>query len=176
MAEARESTDAANPGSGGLFDREIDPPPGLARARGFGAPRPIQHFQRLLANPFLAAAGMIGWAAVLRKAFDYDRIDLVVLVFLLVFPVFYLFQFHCLDCGATASILWWRSHQCVDVARRRAAGRGRWLRGPSPMVQTVLWVIFFLVAVLLGTFPHRRFEARRRHEAPRVDRPWRTSR
>jgi hypothetical protein len=152
MATTQESADMANPGPAGLFDREIDLDPARVRA---GRPRrshgaiPIQRFQRLLANPFLGATGIVAWVALMRKVVEYQRIDLTVVVLLLVVPLGYLFQYHCLDCGATALVTRWRSHRCAAVELRRASGRGRFLHGPTPMVQTVLWVFFLFICLVI---------------------------
>ncbi len=148
MATTRESANGANPGPAGLFDRDIDPPPAPARRRPFRLSLetdypPIQRFQRLVANPFLAVFGFVAWLGLLRVVTYYERVEPTVLVLFLGLPLVYLFQFHCLDCGGTARLSRWRAHRCAAVEYRRAQNRPRFPRGPAPPLQTVLWMLAF---------------------------------
>jgi hypothetical protein len=138
-----------------MFDRDIDPPPAPARRGLFRRllerdHPPIQRFQRLVANPFLAVFGFIAWLGLLRVVSYYERVEPTVLVVFLVLPLAYLFQFHCLDCGTTARLSRWRAHRCAAVEHRRAQNRPRFLRGPAPPLQTVLWMLAFAFVSVLA--------------------------
>jgi hypothetical protein len=152
MATTPESAAATDPAPAGMFDRDLDPSPALAQSqrsrRRQRREPPIQRYQRLLANPFLAAAGLVGWIALVRLALRSERIDYIGASIVLLVPLGSLLQFHCLDCGKTAGLWRWRSHCCEAVQMRRATGRGRWFRGPAPPAQTFLWLLVFGGAVV----------------------------
>jgi hypothetical protein len=110
----------------------------------------------LVANPFLGLVGLVAWFAAVRTWVFNETPSLSTIVLcglgavLVVRP---LFQYHCLDCGRTGRLTRWREHACERVIARYLAGRPRRLRGPTPGVQTFLWILLSLagaVAVLAG--------------------------
>jgi hypothetical protein len=124
-----------------LFDRDLDPlPPRRVVLRA----EEIEGFQRVVVNPFLAVLGWLAWAFVLGWALRAGN----PLVFLLSLPWFLgpsrLFQFHCLDCGATGWYGRLDRHACAGVVARREVGSmGRWPL--DPRLQMRLW--FFTLAL-----------------------------
>jgi hypothetical protein len=134
-----------------LHDREIDPPRG-----GRFAPGPRGHslapYQRLVANPFLAAGVVCGAIFLIQTSLAWKRLDLfgAALFAILVTP--FLFQYHCLDCGQTGHLTRASRHACPIVELRVLNSQGRLVRGPSPAIQTKLWLAVLLVFVLLFLF------------------------
>jgi hypothetical protein len=135
------------------YDPEFDPPGGLSLGRPvFDMPH---HYQRLVANPFLALLSIVANLALLqavtaRGAPDSSWLPWLALATCTVLLfVWQLPQYHCLDCGATDQLRNWREHECEAVKLRRAMGRPRRLRGPTPNVQTVLW---FYAAIVCAIF------------------------
>jgi hypothetical protein len=125
-------------------DRQLDPP---ARAiAGNGRRLLPQECQRLVANPFLAIFGLIGWFALMRQALAVRSLPLFGFALLSLGVVILLPQYHCLDCGATGLLIRWKSHACESVRLRQECGQARRIRGPNPWVQTVLWC--YLLAAL----------------------------
>jgi hypothetical protein len=103
-----------------------------------------------VANPFLAMAAAVGWYALIRQVLRARRLDLFFPALASLVLVAFLFQYHCLDCGATGRLQRWRAHECGRVRARRAEGRSLRLPLPSPPAQTALW----LSALALGAFYH----------------------
>lgn len=120
-----------------------------------------ESYQRLLANPFLGAFGFIAWIAALGWLLGFrDRVGPLMIPILGVgavvafFLPFRLFQYHCLDCGATGRLWAWRRHICHASAERRRLGRPRRFRWPSPPGQLLLW-FWFLAYVVPMIWPFR---------------------
>ena len=114
-----------------------------------------ESYLRLVANPFLGLFGLIVWLGALDwivvkgGAGPFGLLALVLtLASLGLLPA--LFQYHCLDCGATGRLSRWRKHICPRSAARRFAGRPRRLRGPTPPVQVVLWLWGLMALTLLA--------------------------
>lgn len=117
-------------------------------------------YLRIVANPFLGLAGLVGWLILLRLVLLKLRripelfaplLPAVVVVFLaLLWITPALFHFHCLDCGRTGRLSRWRLHSCPRSSWRRASGRARRLRGPTPFVQIVLWLWALLTLALIA--------------------------
>jgi hypothetical protein len=124
----------------GVHDHQLDNVPRRGRR---GVPSRAA-YQRLIANPFLAVCGLIGWLVLTRWTLDSGELILFLPALASVFLLFFLLQYHCLDCGRTGRLLRWHDHACTRVVARQVSGRPRRLRGPSPTVQTVLW--FFAIA------------------------------
>ena len=135
---ARDPEFGATAGLGGL---ELDHSP--------------ESYQRLLANPLLGLAAILGWLGVMRALFGgfagpLTPMALVLMVAALVLLPS-LFHFHCLDCGRTGRLRSWKGHMCARVAERRMEGRARRIRGPSPTTQLIFWFWGLMaVAVLFG--------------------------
>src|SRR5262249_13185234 len=121
-----------------------------------------ESYLRLVANPFLAASAGLAWlwflfhvvAEFVSMRSPFTPVVALVMVGLLALIV-PLFQYHCLDCGATGRLSRWRRHICMVSASRRERGRPRRLRGPSPPAQVVLWFWFVLTAGILATWAAR---------------------
>ncbi|MBX6312776.1 MAG: hypothetical protein IRY99_07660 [Isosphaeraceae bacterium] len=118
---------------------------------------PPEYYLRLVANPFLGLFGLLVWLGVVGWLYSRAEIRggplapivaLVSVMYLALVPR--LFQYHCLDCGRTDRLSRWREHTCPNSVARRAAGRPRRLRGPSPPLQVVLWLwILLLLSIWL---------------------------
>jgi hypothetical protein len=117
-------------------------------------------YLRLLANPFLALAGFVGWALAANwlRSLLAHKPDLIgplapILTVLMLAALFglvpRLFRVHCLDCGRTLPQSRWREHTCVLSNLRRQSARPRRLRGPTPFVQDVLWIWFLALGLIL---------------------------
>jgi hypothetical protein len=130
-----------------LHDPEVDPPAFRLTPRWDGRPD-LAPYQRLVANPFLAAAALVGWFAATRAAIEAKSLKLFLLVAAAGLLIPLLLQFHCLDCGRTGHVVMSATHACPRVEERRRSGRPRWFRGPTPIAQTKIWL--FVLAVLGG--------------------------
>jgi hypothetical protein len=130
-------------------DPEFDPPrrPGPRPSRPPFLP---QEYQRLVANPFLALVGLIAWVAAFRWALIRRSLAEVGIALLGLVAVFFLLQYHCLDCGATGLLYRWKSHACECVRARQEADRVRRFRGPNPVLQTVFWGYLLAGAAVLA--------------------------
>jgi hypothetical protein len=114
-------------------------------------------YLRLVANPFLGLLGLAVWFSSLRWVIGVLRKSpeligpltpiLAALFLASLALVGGLFQYHCLDCGGTGRLGRWPEHRCPISSQRRREGRSRWLRGPTPPVQVLLWLIALAVAV-----------------------------
>jgi hypothetical protein len=109
-----------------------------------------QRYQRLVANPFLALCGLATWLLALEWVIQQDRFDRTWPIFLSLFGLPFLLQYHCLDCGATGSFLRWRQHACAAVRQRWTMHRPRRWRGPSPSIQLLLWFYGILMAGIIA--------------------------
>lgn len=111
----------------------------------------VEHYQRLVANPFLGILGVLAWFLATRYVLSHATQVLAIpgLVLLLgsLFVLPRLFQYHCRDCGASGPLTRWRDHCCPIVEERWRLNRPRSWRGPLPFVQVVLW---FYVLLALG--------------------------
>lgn len=131
-------------------DPELDPPRSRSsRETGWPPPRP-QDYQRLVANPFLAFAGLVVWFAAMSEALAIRNLPLVALAFVSIVLVARLLHYHCLDCGTTGNLRGWRSHACEAVRMRRHTGQVRRFRGPNPVMQTLLWLYFLAIMAILA--------------------------
>jgi hypothetical protein len=136
-------------------DPEFDAPRAAVR-RPDGAVLVPQETQRLFANPFLAVAILLfGLALLANGPVNRQPGGLVAALVMVLSSVGFL-HYHCLDCGKTGLLFLWRHHECERVLFRRLTGRVRRWRGPTPVVQTILWFYGFLglailVALLLAT-------------------------
>lgn len=116
-------------------------------------PPPIipQEYQRLVANPFLAVLYLIASMAAIRFVVLVKNLFLFLAVVASLGLSFLLFQYHCLDCGRTGWLFRWRRHACERVVERQSTGRVRRFRGPTPILQTILWVYLLLgIAVFVA--------------------------
>lgn len=147
MSTANRQTTAAAGPPRGVHDPEFDAPRAPRRG-GANWTTPPHHYQRLVANPFLAFFGLVAWSGLMSQGLQTKRLDLSLLATGSVVLVAFLFQYHCLDCGATDRLGRWREHNCAAVQARRRAGAPRRFRGPTPDNQTRLWVVFLVLAAV----------------------------
>ena len=111
---------------------------------------PADH-QRLVVNPFLAVAGLVGWAWATRQLFRSALPPLALVPSLPLPWLPFLVHFHCLDCGATGPFPRWRRHACPPVVARSRRDRRGWfgLRWPRARTQLVAWCYALGLAALL---------------------------
>lgn len=120
-------------------------------------------YLRLLANPFLGFTYLLVWVTALYQstfglfAGALTPVLVTVLLFgLWLIPMF--MQYHCLDCGKTGRLSHWRNHSCLPSVVRREVGKRRRFRGPTPVIQVVLWIWLMMAAIptivtVLNHFP-----------------------
>jgi hypothetical protein len=131
----------------GEHDPELDPPP-VRRPVRLGSD--FRRFQRLVANPFLALAALVGWVIGLRRAYEARNLPVLLVLVASLGGVVFLLQYHCLDCGATGWLFRWKSHACPRSLARQRDGRPLRFRGPTPTTQLVLWGYALLIGTLLA--------------------------
>jgi hypothetical protein len=130
----------------GTFDPDLD----LEHRRPDAAIEPIVQYQRLVANPFLAALGWLAAFGLIREALRRTNLPLFFTSIALFFLSFLLLQFHCLDCGATRWLPGYQRHACPAVVARQANAARRRFRGPRLRTQLVLWFVLVAVVFVLG--------------------------
>jgi hypothetical protein len=113
--------------------------------------QPIQEFQRLVANPFLGLLAFLAWLLALHGWVLNTRnglpVPLRLLMILSGVLIPLLFQYHCLDCGRSGSLLRSQRHACDAVLDRRRTGRPRRLR-ISFTLQFFLWVLALVLLAI----------------------------
>jgi hypothetical protein len=125
------------------FDPELDIP---HRRPSQLSSESIEDQLRLIVNPFLAVLGWVIVLAILRLALRVHSSNLFLSGLGLALVPLFLFQYHCLDCGATG---WaqssWR-HRCPAVTARAQSGIVR--RSPRLSVknQMIAWIYLLVVA------------------------------
>jgi hypothetical protein len=109
----------------------------------------VEHFQKLVVNPFLAVFVLVGsWACIIRLT-GLERMIAISFAILGAPFLYLLVQYHCRDCGRTGTFRNWPLHECETVAwRKRQGARRRWC-GPSPEVQLKAWLCLIGVVALL---------------------------
>jgi hypothetical protein len=132
----------------GLLDPEIDLPRDLRRRPGDVGP--LYPYQRMVANPFLAVFAMLAWYGAVTWSCRVGRLDCFLASTFSALLIPFLFQYHCLDCGATGHVVRAAGHACPRVTGRRQAGARRRFRGPTPVTQTKIWILGMILAGLLG--------------------------
>jgi hypothetical protein len=93
----------------------------------------------LVANPFLALFWLIAVIGLVRLALEIRNLFLAGVALCGLAALKYLLQYHCLDCGSSGRLFRWDSHACPSVVARRQSGQVRRLRGPNPVLQTIVW-------------------------------------
>ena len=113
----------------------LDPYPAVRLPAGVS---PVDH-QRLVVNPFLAVAGLLGLVGLaLRLGQSRYWLSAPVPIILLgALP--FLLQFHCLDCGRTEIYSRWWRHACPKTLSRAHRNRVGWFRWPRARTQLVIW-------------------------------------
>jgi hypothetical protein len=112
---------------------------------------PIDEYQRLVANPFLAALAWLVAFGLIMESMKRQNLALLMAGVVLLFVAFFFLQFHCLDCGATGWLLRSWAHACPEVIARRQNRLVRRFRGPGLKLQLVAWYIIMTAALVLGT-------------------------
>jgi hypothetical protein len=151
-------------------ERPIGPPPANRDPEfASGLPNSVEagaelidpsDYLRLVANPVLGLLGIVAWfaslrwvVAVLRKSPELigPLTPILAALFLASLAlVGGLFQYHCLDCGGTGRLGRWPEHRCPVSSQRRREGQTRWLKGPTPPLQILLWLIALALAAWLA--------------------------
>jgi hypothetical protein len=135
---------------------------------------PPDHYLRILVNPFLAIFAGVVWLGLLLALMSgaaglLTPVALILLIASIgLLPHFV--QFHCLDCGATGPYGRWRRHLCPKVAERRLDALPRRFRGPSPIVQIILW--FWIFALVIMLLQHRRLRGAEATQPQRLAARW----
>jgi hypothetical protein len=143
-------------GDGAVLPVERDPEfrPSQPPARVIEYDDDPRYYLRVVVNPFLSAFVFLVWWALIEWL---GQVHWPVLLFPLMIALvmgglvapLLLLQYHCLDCGSAGRLSHWTSHWCAAVRdRRRARRRLKW-RGPSPVVQIMLW--FWVTLALVRT-------------------------
>ena len=120
-----------------------------------------EDYLRIIANPFLGLAGLVGWWLAVRWIVSLFRknpdlmgplapILAILLLATLCGVVPALFQYHCLDCGQTGRLSRWHSHLCLAAQLRKNSGRTRSFRGPTPFFQNILWLWITLTVGIIA--------------------------
>jgi hypothetical protein len=130
-----------------LFDRDLDPHPRRSLDPEHIS---IAPYQRLIVNPFLSVLLLVIIIAIAQKAIQTETFGIFPLLVILILIDVFLVQYHCLDCGATGWLLRYRKHGCPTVVTRFQRGELRRFRGPSVRLQLAMWIVFLLVALVLG--------------------------
>jgi hypothetical protein len=130
-------------------DPEFDAPRAAVR-RPRGPVLMPQETQRLLANPFLGVSLLIFGIVLFASGYEGRSPALLGIALLLALSSVVFLHYHCLDCGATGFLFRWRRHECEHVLLRRLAGSVRRWRGPTPVLQTILWAYALLVVAILA--------------------------
>jgi hypothetical protein len=109
----------------------------------------IEHFQRLVVNPFLAVSWILGSLSVVFWMMDNDAWIAIMIAVGSVPVPFRLLQFHCRDCGHTGMYRDWPRHECEAVVLRRIDGTRRRWGGPSSGFQLRLWGLLLGAVALI---------------------------
>lgn len=118
-----------------------------------------EDYVRIVANPFLGFT-VASWSAALLfmgaimtpQEFTLPSLcGLAIAGGIAFFVAGRLVVFHCRDCGESGRLLRWRVHNCVWANERRRLGRPRRFRGPTPVLQVVIW--FWILLFLLLNLP-----------------------
>jgi hypothetical protein len=128
------------------FDPDLDLEPRPPEA----ATDPIDSYQRLVANPFLALLGWLAGFAILRAALRQRNLPLLLISLAVFIASILLVQYHCLDCGATRWLPRYQRHACPAVVARQANAHRRRFRGPRLKTQLVGWFLFLAIVFVLG--------------------------
>jgi hypothetical protein len=102
----------------------------------------VKYYQRLVVNPFL---GVIFLAFGMAVFYSHDRwwkwfmsSPSTYFFFMIAFAFI---QYHCLDCGASGTILGRQRHACRRVRERWVSGRMVTLCFPNLRVQLAIWTL-----------------------------------
>ena len=128
------------------FDRVLDWEPRRPSRLVEG---PSGAHQRLVVNPLLTFVTCVAAAELIRASLHSHHFAWFVAGVGLFFLAFFLLQFHCLDCGRTGWLLWYRGHVCPGVKARWRDRQFRRFRGPGVTTQLVLWTYLLVPAFLL---------------------------
>jgi hypothetical protein len=111
---------------------------------------PLERYQRLVANPFLAVLVWLVAFELVNESMTRQNLALFMIGIILLFVAFFFLQFHCLDCGVTGWLLRSWAHACPGVVARRQHRRVQRFRGPGLKFQLVIWFILMTTALVLG--------------------------
>ena len=129
------------------FDPDLDLQP---RQPARDSIEPIEGYQRLVANPFLAVLAWLVAFGLVSESMKRQNLALFMTGIILLFVAFFFLQFHCLDCGATGWLLRSWAHACPAVVARRQSRMVRRFHGPGLKTQLAAWFIVMMAAFVLG--------------------------
>jgi hypothetical protein len=125
-----------------LFDPDVDIP---RRRESRHSSYLIEDHQRLIVNPFLAVLGWVIVLVIVRAALNNRNSTLFLVGLGLLWVPLFLFQYHCLDCGATGWLQSFRRHCCPAVTARAQNGTMQRFPGSSVKNQIIGW--FYVLAM-----------------------------
>jgi hypothetical protein len=131
----------------GTFDRELDT---QVRRPVSDSLEPIDGYQRLVANPFLALLAWLVAFGLMSESMKRQNAALLMTGIILLFVACFFLQFHCLDCGMTGWLLRSWAHACPAVVARRQSQVVRRFHGPGLKLQLVAWFILLMAVFILG--------------------------
>ena len=129
-----------------LFDPDLDTP---RRRQSHISSELIENQRRLIVNPFLAVLGWVIALAVIRIALLSHHLVLFLTGLGLSLVPLFLFQYHCLDCGATGWLQSAWRHGCPAVVARAENGVVRRFPGMSLGRQVMAWISILAVAFMV---------------------------
>jgi hypothetical protein len=132
----------------GTFDRDLDT---QVRRPVSDSLEPVDEYQRLVANPFLAVLAWFAAFALVSESAKRQNLALFMTGIILLFVACFFLQFHCLDCGMTGWLLRSWAHACPAVIARRQSRFVRRFHGPGVKLQVVAWFILLMAVFILGT-------------------------
>ncbi len=113
------------------------------------APGDVADYQRLLANPLLAAVALVGVWVLFRYSLESRNLALFLATLFAAAVCPLLIQYHCLDCGRTDLALRSRKHACAAVVHRRRVDEEAPLLPPTLRSQVKAWALTSVLAGLL---------------------------
>jgi hypothetical protein len=129
------------------YDPDLDLRPRLPERASI---EPIESYQRLVANPFLAVLAWVVAFGFVSESMNRQNLALFMMGIILLFVAFFFLHFHCLDCGATGWLLRSWAHACPAVVARRQSQLIRRFHGPGLTTQLAAWFIVIMATFLLG--------------------------
>jgi hypothetical protein len=125
------------------FDPDLDVP---HRRPSQLSSESIECQRRLIVNPFLAVLGWVIVLAILRLALQIRNSLLFLTGLGLSLAPLFLFQYHCLDCGATGWVQSAWRHCCPAVTARAQSGIVRRPPRLSVTNQMIAWIYLLVLA------------------------------
>ncbi|AMV39154.1 hypothetical protein [Planctomyces sp. SH-PL62] len=132
------------------FDPDMDTATYPTSAR----PEDAADYQRLVANPLLAAVALLGVWVLFRYSLEVRNLGLFLATLFAASVCPFLIQYHCLDCGRTDLAVRSRVHVCPAVIHRRRNGEEPPVLPPTVRAQVKTWAIVLIMTGLLYAIFH----------------------